>query len=238
MQLLTLLLALLLGASGAAGAATVPETPRSRAAEARAAPALAQDFAARGLRLGAPVFVRIVKDARTLDLFVAGADGRFVLFRTYPICAFSGSLGPKLRVGDGQAPEGVYLVRARQMNPASAFHLSFDLGYPNAFDRAHGRTGSALMVHGNCVSIGCYAMGDAAIEDIWTAMAAAQRAGQDAIPVHIFPFAPTAAGLAAHADDPNTEFWRQLYPVWNAFERDGRPPRVVVAAGRYVVAPR
>lgn len=215
----------------------VPETARSRAAEARVAPRLAQEMAAMNLRLGAPVFIRITKESRTLELFVQGGDGRFVRFRTYPICAFSGALGPKLREGDGQAPEGVYLVRSRQLNPASAFHLSFDLGFPNAFDRANGRTGSALMVHGNCVSIGCYAMTDPGIEEIWTAVAAALRGGQGAVPVHAFPFALTPQALAARARDPNAAFWADLAPIWAAFERDARPPAVVVRNGRYALRP-
>lgn len=221
-----------------AAAAPPRETARSRAAEARTVPRLEREMTAAGLRLGAPVFIRIVKTTRTLDLFAADAQGQYKLFRTYPICAFSGALGPKLREGDGQAPEGVYLVRAGQFNPASAYHLSFDLGYPNAFDRAHRRTGSALMVHGNCVSIGCYAMGDPAIEEIWTVMTAAMRAGQAAIPVHAFPFPMTQANLAARAGDPNAAFWADLAPIWAAFEHDARPPVVAVRGGRYVLRRR
>jgi murein L,D-transpeptidase YafK len=232
---LCLALAAVLVQPSTAAAASPRESARSRAAEARVAPRLEREMAAAGLRLGAPVFLRIVKTTRTLDLFAADAHGRYKLFRTYAICAFSGRLGPKLREGDGQAPEGVYLVRARQFNPTSAYHLSFDLGYPNAFDRAQRRTGSALMVHGNCVSIGCYAMGDPAIEVIWTAMAAALRAGQDAVPVHAFPFPMTPGNLAARADDPNFAFWSDLAPIWAAFERDARPPAVVVRNSRYAL---
>ncbi|MBU6373567.1 MAG: 2-dehydro-3-deoxyphosphooctonate aldolase [Alphaproteobacteria bacterium] len=220
----------------AAQSVSLPNSARSRAAEARVAPRLAQEMAAANLRLGAPVFVRIVKEVRTLELFVrSDVDGRFYRFRTYPICSFSGALGPKLREGDGQAPEGVYLVRPRQLNPVSSYHLSFDLGFPNAFDRANGRTGSALMVHGNCVSIGCYAMGDPAIEEIWTAMTAALRGGQAAVPVHAFPFAMTPQALAARATNPNAAFWADLAPIWAAFERDARPPAVVVRNGRYAL---
>jgi len=230
------ILALCLALAAPSWAAPVPETARSRAAENRVATRLAGEMTALDLRLGAPIFMRIVKQPRTLEVFVEGGDGRYKLFRTYPICAFSGALGPKLRTGDGQAPEGVYLVRPRQLNPASAYHLSFDLGYPNAFDRAHGRTGSALMVHGNCVSIGCYAMGDRAIEEIWTILASALRAGQPSVPVHAFPFALTPANLAARLDDPNAAFWADLAPIWAAFERDRRPQAVVVRGGRYALA--
>ena len=199
-------------------------------------PTIAKQMHAQGLTLGAPAFVRIYKEPATLEVFVRGEQGAYVLFKRYPICTFSGALGPKLREGDGQAPEGIYLVRARQMNPASSFHLSFNLGYPNAFDRAHGRTGSALMVHGNCVSIGCYAMGDAAIEEIWTVLAAALRNGQAAVPVHAYPFPLTPQALAARANDPNAAFWSDLTPIWASFETTKRPPSVTVRGGRYVIA--
>ena len=90
-----------------------------------------------------------------------GGEGRPLRrFATYPICLWSGRLGPKLREGDRQAPEGFYTVSAEQLNPNSRWHRSFSLGFPNAFDQAHGRTGSFIMVHGGCPSIGCYAMTD------------------------------------------------------------------------------
>ena len=120
----------------------------------RAGPQVAQDLSSMGLTLGSAVFLRILKQERQIEAWVLGDDGRYVLFRTYAICTYSGSLGPKTREGDQQAPEGFYFVPPSRMNPASSFHLSFDLGYPNAFDRFHGRTGDYLMVHGACVSIG------------------------------------------------------------------------------------
>lgn len=226
------LLALLLIATPAFADAPAASA-RSRAAEAQVAPRLQREMAAMGVRLGAPVFVRIFKQSSELELWVEGANGAFVKFRTYPICSFSGALGPKKRVGDEQAPEGFYAVPAGRMNPWSSYHLSFDLGYPNAFDRAHGRTGSALMVHGNCVSIGCYAMGDAAIEEIWTVMAAAFRAGQPFVRVHAFPFRMDQLG--AHPDAANAAFWADLKRGWDAFEKTKRPPEIVVSGGRYVV---
>jgi murein L,D-transpeptidase YafK len=225
--------ALVLFAAPAALAAAPPETQRSRAAEARVAPRLGQEMTAVGLRLGAPVFLRITKAPAVLELWVERTPGgAFARFRNYPICTFSGDLGPKKRVGDGQAPEGFYAVAPGRMNPASSYHLSFDLGYPNAFDRSLGRTGSLLMVHGNCVSIGCYAMGDAAIEEVWTAMAAAMRAGQPFVRVHAFPFPMDQ--IAAHRDAANEAFWANLKQGWDAFEQTKRPPDVSVSGGRYV----
>ncbi|MET0547105.1 MAG: L,D-transpeptidase family protein [Caulobacterales bacterium] len=206
---------------------------RSIQAVNRQTPILREALKDAGLNLGAPVFLRTTKQPAILELFVKGADGRFVSFRRYPICAASGDLGPKLRVGDGQAPEGFYFVTDARMNPYSSYHLSFDLGYPNAFDRAHGRTGSALMVHGNCVSIGCYAMGDDAIEEIWTLMIAAFAAGQTIIRVHAFPFAMTKANLDAHAKDPNADFWANLKEGWDWFETQGQPPNVGVRNDGY-----
>ncbi len=215
-----------------------PDSARAREAAARVGPALDRDLAARHLRRGAPVFVRIFKREALLELWLRGDDGKFILFREYPVRQFSGDLGPKQREGDRQAPEGFYSVAPEQLNPMSRYHLAFNLGYPNAYDRTHGRTGSALMVHGDCVSIGCYAMGDAGIEEIYTLAAAALRAGQGTFDVHIFPFRPTAAALAANAASPWLEFWNELKPAYDAFERDRAPPRIAVENGRYRIAAR
>lgn len=228
---------LLLALPGLALGKPLPESARSRAAVARVRPMLEADLTLADLRLGAPLFLRICKAESTLEAFLD--DGtRYRLFRSFPICAWSGALGPKLREGDGQSPEGFYRVGPRQLNPASQFHLSFDLGFPNTYDQAHGRTGSYLMVHGRCVSIGCYAMTDPRIEVIWTLLSAALAGGQSAVPVHAFPFrmdAPDAeARIAASA---HADFWAQLRTGWQAFEATGLPPRVSVRDRRYVVTP-
>lgn len=224
------------GRTLAGRAGLLPSSDRAVAAEARVRPALEADLAAAGLRWGAPVFLRIHKAEHTLELWVD--DGRrFRRFREYPICTWSGELGPKLRQGDGQSPEGFYRVRAGQLNPRSSYHLSFDLGYPNAYDRAHGRTGDFLMVHGSCVSVGCYAMGDGQIEEIYSLVAAALAGGQDAVPVHAFPFRFDDRPEADWAADPSADFWRNLREGHEAFEATGRPPRITVAGRRYVVAP-
>ena len=205
---------------------------RAEDAANRVLPALERDAKVLNLQIGAPVFIRIFKQDAVLELWLKGAQ-RYQLFRSYPICAFSGALGPKTREGDGQAPEGVYQVKQEQMNPASRFHLSFNLGYPNAYDQAHGYTGAALMVHGDCVSIGCYAMTDAKIEEIYTLMARAFGGGQQSIPVHAFPFRLTQAALGAHSNHLFAEFWQELAPIYQAFEDTAVPPRVRVQAGYY-----
>lgn len=208
---------------------------RVTATRARVETQLNQAYAAIDRKLGDPVFMRIFKEPGTLELWVGNARGDYALLKSYPICRYSGELGPKRREGDGQAPEGIYSVRAAQLNPRSTFHLSFNLGYPNAYDRAHGYTGSYLMVHGNCVSIGCYAMTDGGIEEIYVALLAALQAGQPMVAVHAFPFALTEEQMGAHSLHPEILFWRELQPVFQAFESTHRPPTVTVRAKRYAL---
>ena len=230
------LLALALCGAAVPGGGHEPPPPgdRAAAAAARVRPGLETQLARVGLRFGAPVFLRVFKEENELEVWVD--DGtRYVLFRRYPVCRWSGALGPKLAQGDGQAPEGFYRVGRGQLNPFSAYHLSFNLGYPNAYDRALGRTGDYLMVHGRCVSVGCYAMGDAAIEEIYTLVAAALAGGQPAVDVHAFPFRFDRRAEVGWADHRWAPFWRELREGHAAFERTHRPPRVRVAGGRYVV---
>ncbi len=185
---------------------------------------------------GDPLFVRIFKQEAELELwFQSSTDKTYQLFKTYPICAFSGELGPKTREGDGQAPEGFYQVGSGQLNPYSSYHLSFNLGYPNAYERARGWTGSYLMVHGSCVSIGCYAMTDDGIEEIYALVEAALKAGQSKVPVHVFPFRFGRAHEALIEASPHREFWRQLEAGYLAFEEQRVPPTVRVRSGQYQV---
>jgi len=218
-------------------ATMLPGSPRADAAAERVRPALERELATQGLRFGAPAFVRIFKAEHELELWLARDDGSFALFRTWPICTWSGALGPKTRQGDGQSPEGFYRVAARQLNPTSKYHLAFNLGYPNAYDRAHARTGDFLMVHGSCMSIGCYAMGDPAIEEIYTLVAAALAGGQPSFEVHAFPFRFTGADDARFADPEWGDFWRELSAGYFAFERAHVPPVVRVVGGSYAIDP-
>jgi len=219
-------------ADRAAPADDIPSSPRSRQVTARIQPALEQALKTRGLQLGSPIFLRIFKATKELEVWVVAADS-FQHFRTYEICRFSGNLGPKLREGDLQAPEGFYFVAPRHLNPHSRFHLSFDLGYPNAYDRAHHRTGSALFVHGSCVSIGCYAMTDAGIEEIYTLADAAFRQGQQFFRVHVFPFRLTEHALEQHLESPWLEFWHNLKQGYDSFESRRWPPDVRVVERKY-----
>lgn len=231
-----MLCAALIATMSEAQSRSIPSSARAEAAAARVGVDLRERLRALGADWGAALYVRVFKASDELEVWVDTGE-RHQLLHTWPICTWSGALGPKLRQGDGQAPEGFYQVGPGQLNPASNYHLAFNLGYPNAFDRAHGRTGDYLMVHGNCVSIGCYAMGDAAIEEIYTLIAAALAHGQAQVPVHIFPFRMDAGWEQAHADSEWLPFWQQLAAGYRAFEADPRPPRIRVIDGAYRVAP-
>jgi murein L,D-transpeptidase YafK len=203
----------------------------------RVGPALDARLRAAGSSLGAPAFIRVFKQPPSLELWVQASDA-FVLFQRYPICRFSGGLGPKTTAGDLQAPEGLYSVGLDQLNPRSRFHLSLNLGYPNAFEAARGWTGDALMIHGDCVSIGCYAMGDAAISEIYTVVREALRNGQSAVSVQALPFRLDEENLGKHARSPFEAHWRALADAYQAFESTRVPPRVEVTPRAYVVTPR
>ena len=193
---------------------------------------------AKGFRFGAPAFIRIFKKEEKLEVWLQKDSGEYALFLDYPICIYSGELGPKTREGDKQSPEGFYAVGREAMNPNSNYHLSFNLGYPNAYDRAHGYTGSMLMVHGKCVSIGCYAMGDRQIEEIYSLVGAALQRGQPFVRVHAFPFRLTEANLAAYSDHRWYDFWRMLKPGYDYFETYHQPPEIDVIGGQYALSER
>ncbi len=190
----------------------------------------------KGLTLGAPVFIRIFKQEYSLELWMR-KDNRFVLFATYPICTYSGGLGPKLTQGDRQAPEGFYTVSRAQLNPNSRWHRSFNLGYPNAFDASYGRTGSLIMVHGGCSSIGCYAMTNPVIDEIWRVINAAFDHGQERIAVHVFPFRMTDERLAAYEASPWAGFWRDLKSGYDLFEALHVPPVISICQKHYIAEP-
>lgn len=197
-------------------------------------PRLTGELAGRGLRLGLPVFIRIFKLPGELEVWLA-ENGRYQLFKSYPICSYSGYLGPKLREGDWQSPEGFYSVTAEQLNPQSSYHLSFNIGYPNEYDRTLNRDGGNIMVHGSCSSMGCFAMTDYRIEEIYLLVHAALAGGQDSIAVHVFPFPLTAENLEKFRSSPWFGFWSNLREGFEVFERSGQVPEIGVTGDRYVV---
>lgn len=172
---------------------------------------------------GKPVFLRIIKEDYELELWLQEQDGKWLLFDTYEIAAMSGELGPKTKEGDEQAPEGFYRVLPRAMNPRSMYHLSFNIGYPNAYDRSLGRTGSYIMVHGSDVSIGCFAMTDPIIEEIYTLVNEAFRAGVKSVPVQVYPFRMTEERMREEASHQHFEFWQHLLPGWQYTEQHKAP---------------
>ncbi len=192
------------------------------------------DMRAKGMARTSSVMARIFKEEGKLEIWKAKTNGRYDLVATYDICKWSGKLGPKYTEGDRQAPEGFYTVRPAQMNPRSSYHLSFNIGFPNAYDRANGRTGQNLMVHGACSSSGCYSMTDAQIEQIYAFGRDAFQGGQTEFQIQAFPFRMTAANMARYRNDPNYEFWKMLKVGYDNFELTKVPPKVDVCEKRYV----
>ncbi|MFM1816455.1 MAG: hypothetical protein RLZ98_3150 [Pseudomonadota bacterium] len=182
-----------------------------------------------------PIFVRIFKEESELEVWKQRSDGHFYHFKTYPICNWSGTLGPKIKQGDKQSPEGFYQVKQTQMNPNSSFHLAFNIGFPNQFDRANRRTGDFLMVHGKCRSAGCYAMTDALMEEIYALARESFIGGQSEFSVHAFPFRMTDANMARHMHSPHIKFWQTLKEGYDYFEITRKLPEIAICERRYVV---
>lgn len=197
-------------------------------------PALVGQMAAAGFRPQDPVLIRIFKEESELEVWKQRADGRFGLLKTYPICRWSGKLGPKMKDGDRQAPEGFYYVSAGLMNPQSHYYRSFNLGFPNKLERALGYKGEALMVHGACSSSGCFAMTDQGVGEIYAVADKALSAGQKRFQVQAYPFRMTVANLSAHRNDPHMPFWQNLYEGYSYFESSHREPKVSACGGKYV----
>jgi murein L,D-transpeptidase YafK len=195
---------------------------------------LDQRLSSKGLELGHPVFIRIFKAESELELWMRKGS-RFVLFDTYPICHWSGTIGPKIREGDKQNPEGFYSVRLRQLHVRGRWPRSLNLGFPNSYDKALARTGSYILVHGGCSSVGCFAMTNAVMEEIYTLTEKALKAKQDHILVHVFPFRMTHDNLERFSSYGWHAFWQNLKEGYDAFEATRVPPRIVVCGSRYVV---
>jgi murein L,D-transpeptidase YafK len=185
--------------------------------------------------VGDPVFIRIFKEENILELWMRGEESyKYTLVKTYPICNWSGSLGPKIKEGDRQAPEGFYETYIASLNPQSQYHVSFNINFPNEYDRAYGRTGSFLMIHGDCVSDGCYAMNNAQIEEIYTLVERSLDNGQRRIPIHIFPFRMTGARMVQEIQSPWFNFWLDIKDGYDYFETHKRPPLWTVQDKDYV----
>ena len=187
-----------------------------------------------GTTESAPVLIRTYKQEAELEIWKMKSDGQYALLKSYPMCRWSGQLGPKTREGDRQVPEGFYTIAPGQMNPNSHYYLSFNVGYPNAYDRALGRTGGAIMVHGVCSSAGCFSMTDAQIGEIYAIAREAFNGGQRAIQMQSYPFRMTPENLAKHRLDPNMAFWKELKTGADHFEVTKSEPSVLVCGKHYV----
>jgi murein L,D-transpeptidase YafK len=192
------------------------------------------ELADKGFQLGQPLFMRLFKMPGELEVWMQ-KDGQFQLFKTYSICTYSGYPGPKLYEGDWQSPEGFYTVTRRRMNPNSQYHLSFDIGYPNAFDKERKRTGSSIMVHGGCCSGGCFAMSNGRMEEIYLLAHSALSASQESFSIHIFPFRMTARNMSKYSSSPWIGFWKNLQEGYNAFEMSHQVPMITANQGKYMV---
>ncbi|MFC0875683.1 L,D-transpeptidase family protein [Saccharicrinis sp. FJH2] len=220
--------------NGSVKATDLPESNLSKKVVKEWTPKLTKEMEAKSQVFGSELFIRIFKASKELEVWVK-TDSLFELFKTYKICTYGWKgPGPKTKQGDGYAPEGFYFVVPASLNPWSSYHLAFNLGYPNAYDRAHHSTGGSLMVHGSCASIGCYAMTDERIEEIYTMLHSAFKNGQPFIRVHIFPFRMTEKELNKHKNSKWYNFWLNLKTGYDYFEDKKIPPNVDVESGKYV----
>ena len=192
------------------------------------------DIETKNMAKESPIFVRIFKEESEFEVWKEDKTGRFALLRTYPICRWSGELGPKFRQGDRQAPEGFYTITPGQMNPNSNYYLAFDTGFPNAYDRANGRSGGDVMIHGDCSSRGCYAMTDEQIAEIYALARESFFGGQKSFQIQAFPFRMTPLNMAKHRNSPHLAFWRMLKQGYDHFEITRREPKVAICDKHYV----
>ncbi|WP_298874089.1 murein L,D-transpeptidase family protein [uncultured Bradyrhizobium sp.] len=197
-------------------------------------PKLVAAMAEKDMDLNSPILIRLFKQEAELEIWKQTRNGQFALLKTYPICRWSGDLGPKVREGDRQAPEGFYSINPSQMNPQSAYYLSFNTGFPNAFDKALGRTGSQLMVHGDCSSRGCYAMTDEQIAEIYSLGRESFFGGQKAFQFQAYPFRMTPVNMAKHRNNPNMAFWKMIKEGYDHFEVTRQEPKVDFCEKKYV----
>ena len=188
----------------------------------------------KGTSKSAPMLIRSFKKEAEFEIWKMKPDGRYTLLKTFPMCRWSGQLGPKTREGDRQVPEGFYTISPGQMNPNSNYYLSFNVGYPNALDRSLGRQGGLIMVHGACSSAGCFSMTDQQIAEIYAIARESFSGGQKSIQMESLPFRMSADNLAKHRLDPNIGFWKQLKEGSDNFEVSKLEPKVGVCNRHYV----
>jgi murein L,D-transpeptidase YafK len=198
---------------------------------------LAAEFAAKGLKLGSPVFIRIYKQTSKMELWVQQGS-RYVLFKTFGICRWAGGLGPKMYEGDRQSPEGLYHISSEDLIVNPRWHRAMNINYPNRFDVINGRGGSGILIHGKCGSVGCFAIQDGNVEEVYDAVRAALHKGQARIPVLALPFRFAKYAPARGDTLKMNDFWTDLRRADLLFDRDRLPPTAYVCDGRYYFADR
>ncbi|SHF54325.1 Murein L,D-transpeptidase YafK [Devosia limi DSM 17137] len=196
--------------------------------------ALVDQMAQIGSSPSEPMVIRLFKQSSELEVWKRTNSGSYALLKTYEICKWSGALGPKIREGDYQSPEGFYDVTPGLMNPKSSYWLSFNVGFPNKFDQAWGRTGTNLMIHGDCKSVGCYAMTDDGIKEIYAMARETFRAGHRSFQLQLLPFRMNEVNMAANASSPHTPFWRNLKEGADFFDATKQAPSWDVCEKRYI----
>ncbi len=192
------------------------------------------DMAKKAMDRNSPIMIRIFKEEGVMEILKANQSNRFEVIADYKICAWSGRLGPKVKEGDRQAPEGFYMLTPANLNPNSKYYLAINTGFPNRYDAANGRTGANLMIHGACSSSGCYSMTDQQVLEIYAFARDAFKGGQKAIQLEAFPFRMTAENMWKHRLSPNIDFWKMLKVGYDNFEVTKRPPEVEVCEKKYV----
>ena len=192
------------------------------------------ELKAKNMEKESPILMRIFKEEAELEVWKQDDSGRFALLSTYPICRWSGELGPKIKQGDRQAPEGFYTITPGLMNPNSSQYLAINTGFPNAYDRANGRTGAFLMIHGGCSSAGCYAMTDEQIAEIYALAREAFFGGQKSFQLQAYPFRMSPLNVARHRNSPHMGFWKMIKQGYDHFEVTHLEPTVDVCDKNYV----
>jgi murein L,D-transpeptidase YafK len=181
-----------------------------------------------------PILIRSYKQESEFEIWKRGSDGKYALLKTYPMCRWSGQLGPKKYEGDRQVPEGFYSLTPSQLNPNSSYYVAMNVGYPNALDKAYGRTGGLIMVHGACSSAGCMSMTDEQMAEIYALTREAFTGGQQQIQIQSMPFRMTPKNFAKFRADPNLAFWKNLKEGMDHFEVTKQEPKVAACSKKYV----
>lgn len=199
---------------------------------------LQTELSAAGITKPFKLYIAAYKNEGKLELWLkTNGQKAYKLFKTYDFCAHSGTLGPKVKEGDLQTPEGFYYINV--FNPKSSFHLSLGINYPNKVDERRSgkeRPGGNIYIHGNCVTVGCIPLTDDKIKEVYVLAVEAKNASQDQIPVHIFPFKMTSVNLNAYLKQYPAQraLWTNLETGYRYFEKHNNLAVVTEKEGKYL----